>query len=254
MRRLFVGDGLAQVVHAVLQRAELALERLDQFLLIEDGLGELGVLALEVGVADLEIDEAAFHGREAYQRPELVQMSPKQQGLRPGGLLDTATRWEPVASDATATHCWPEAVVPAVSFVHVAPESPDVQMSFALPCALAATRCAPVASDATVTQIWTESAGAFVRFVHVAPASEDVQMSPGRPVLTATRCVPVASDATACQFLPDAAVPWVWFVHVTPESEDVQMSPYAVMATRFAPVASEARSTQVCAAANVAAV
>ena len=36
--------------------------------MIEDGLGQFGILLFEMGVADLEIDEAAFHGREPYQR------------------------------------------------------------------------------------------------------------------------------------------------------------------------------------------
>ena len=72
MRGLFVGDGIAQILHPAFQRDELALECLDLFLLFEDGLGELGELALEMGVANLEIDEAAFHGREAYPRREFV--------------------------------------------------------------------------------------------------------------------------------------------------------------------------------------
>jgi len=79
VRGLFVGDGLPQVVHPPLQRDELALQRLDLFLVIEDGLGEFGILALEMRVADLEIDEAAFHGREAYQRCICIERTP---GLR----------------------------------------------------------------------------------------------------------------------------------------------------------------------------
>src|SRR5678809_511386 len=37
-------------------RVQVRHQRLDLLLLIEDDLGELGVLALEMGVADLEID------------------------------------------------------------------------------------------------------------------------------------------------------------------------------------------------------
>ncbi len=44
------------------------------------------------------------------------------------GSLQTATRCVPVASDATAIHCCPEALVPAVSSVQVIPESEDVQI------------------------------------------------------------------------------------------------------------------------------
>ena len=86
MRGLVVGDGVPEVEHPALQRGELALQRLDLFLVIEDGLGELGVLALEMGVADLEIDEAAFHGREPYQIEWSGPISP------PAALMTTFER------------------------------------------------------------------------------------------------------------------------------------------------------------------
>ena len=69
-----------------------------------------------------------------------------------------ATRWAPVASEATADQGWPVAAVPAVSLVQVAPESLDVQRSpeletKPLPGAMvAATRWDPSELDATETQ------------------------------------------------------------------------------------------------------
>ncbi len=142
---------------------------------------------------------------------QLVQMSPIQQGLEnaPSGgaeLMETATRWVPVASDATASHCSPDAAVPLVSSVQVIPEFADVQMLLALPCEDAATRWVPVASDATAAHCWPDAAVPFVRLVQVVPESVDTQMSPPDEPgwQTATRCVPVELDATPCQSWPQS--------------------------------------------------
>jgi hypothetical protein len=197
---------------------------------------------------------------------QLVQMSPKQQGIdapQDGApFLEAETRWVPDALDATANHCWPDAAVPVVSSVQVIPESGDVQMLAALPYEDAATRWVPEASDATATHSLPEASVPAVRLVQVVPESVETQMSPPYRTppdvmdvwQTATRCVPVASDATPCQSWPEAAVPLVRLVHVAPESGDVQISLFAVMATKWVPVASDAMSTQYCAAKEVPAV
>jgi hypothetical protein len=67
MRRLVVRDGVAELFEPAAQRAEVLLKRRDGLLLVEDDLAQLCVLLLEVRVADLEVDEARFHGRRGYQ-------------------------------------------------------------------------------------------------------------------------------------------------------------------------------------------
>jgi hypothetical protein len=60
---------------------------------------------------------------------QFVQMFAKQQGPPRGRPLDIATRWVPVASDATALQTCPEEAVPVFWSVQVMPESADVQTS-----------------------------------------------------------------------------------------------------------------------------
>ena len=149
--------------------------------------------------------------------PDIPVTTGPAQGPPPVPPPVTATRWAPFVSDARATHTWPDAAVPAVSLVHVVPESTDVQTSWPLSCADAAARRAPVASDATATHCPRDAPVPAVWLVQVAPASADVQMSPPeRPPSdvpygeeTATRWVPVESDATLFQSVPDAGVPLV---------------------------------------------
>jgi hypothetical protein len=62
----------------------------------------------------------------------LSQVVPESEDVQmsaPMPCADAATRCVPAASDATETHNWPDAAVPVVRFVQVAPESADTQMS-----------------------------------------------------------------------------------------------------------------------------
>ena len=121
MRGLFVGDGVAQVVHAALQRDELALQRVDLFLVFEDGLGQFGILAFEMGVADLEIDEAAFHGREAYQRLLPIERTPglrRHRGMSQRFFLVTVIA---VAATALPSLAAAAVVAPLLVVVETAP-------------------------------------------------------------------------------------------------------------------------------------
>jgi hypothetical protein len=84
---------------------------------------------------------------------EEVQTLAPELGTDHGLVI--ATRCAPVESDATDSHRRPEAAVPWVRLVQVAPESVEVQM---FPSGLypvkpvTATRCVPVESEATSSQ------------------------------------------------------------------------------------------------------
>jgi Arc/MetJ family transcription regulator len=62
VRRLVVGRRLPQLVDAPAQAAELSAHGIDDLLLLEDHLAELGVLPFEVSIANLEVGEPGVHG------------------------------------------------------------------------------------------------------------------------------------------------------------------------------------------------
>jgi hypothetical protein len=113
----------------------------------------------------------------------------------------TATRLVPVASDATDCQYWPDAVVPFVRLVQVAPASAEVQMfpsGLAVPMVVTATRLVPVASEATSTQGKPAAVVPTVRLIQVpalkivvpdAPPPSETTLPPAPPVLTFPRFV-----------------------------------------------------------------
>ena len=62
MRRLVVQQRFAQLSEIGLGGAELPEQAVDGLLLREDDVAQLGNLALEMGVAYLQVHESRFHG------------------------------------------------------------------------------------------------------------------------------------------------------------------------------------------------
>jgi len=71
MGRLLVRRRLAQLSDVGLGGAELPEQAVDGLLLREDDVAELGNLALEMGVADLQVHESRFHGGPKATTPPL---------------------------------------------------------------------------------------------------------------------------------------------------------------------------------------
>jgi hypothetical protein len=72
---------------------------------LQDALPQACAETAPVAVADLEEVPLQPSPRTKRGVSQFVQMSPRQQSPAPGGSLETATKWVPVVSDATATHC-----------------------------------------------------------------------------------------------------------------------------------------------------
>jgi hypothetical protein len=148
----------------------------------------------------------------------------------------TATSAIPSASEATLVQEKPDAAVPIVRFIQVAPASVDVQIS---PPAWTATSRLPDESDATRFQVWLDAIMPVVLFVHVLPESVEVQMSPP----TATSWVPAAFAVAASQPVTEPIVPFVACVQVPPEFDEVKIASL-LTAIRWVPVPSDATAFQ----------
>src|SRR5215831_401047 len=62
VRGLLVDDGVTQVAQLPDHGGQLPLERLDYLLVPEHDLREVGVLPLQMRVADLQVGESSVHG------------------------------------------------------------------------------------------------------------------------------------------------------------------------------------------------